>query len=256
MSLRRRKPALPLLREAFRSAQAFPPYFSIDDVAEWLEERGAEVGRHTLRDYLSDLLRDGLLNDAGRGWYCRHGERPVLDDSEVRPLLDEVAAAFPLLEASAWSTSMLNPWLHHLIGTGSKFLHVERDALEPVAGHLETTGWKVFANPASTSSSRVSTAENTVILRPLHVHAPVADELDLLPERILVELRIEVDRLNIMDLTEYHDLAFRLANETRLIMGSLVRYLSKRKLSVHDLFENRLTALFSKKAIDRLLGSK
>lgn len=254
---RRRKPALPLLREAFRSAEAFPPYFSIDEVGDWLEERGAEVGRHTLRGYLSDLLRDGLVHDAGRGWYCRHGERPVFDLLEVRSLVGEVAAAFPLLEISAWSTSMLNPWLHHLVGSGVKFLHVERDALEPVADHLEAAGWKVVLNPTKASPPRHLIGEKTVILRPLHVHAPLGGEpRDLLSERILVDLRIEIDRLGIMDLSEFHDLAFRLASEHRLIMGSLLSYVKFRKLTVHKMFGNRSSSLFSKSEIDRLLGSK
>jgi len=252
MSLHRRKPALPLLREALLSREVFPPYFSIDDVAEWLKTMGAAPARSSLRAYLSRLLHEEMLHDSGRGWYCLHGKRPVLDIKDVRPLLGEVTAEFPLLKVTAWSTSMLNPWLHHLVGTGTKFIHLERDALEPVADHLEATGWKVYDNPAKATSSRVALGERTVILRPLHVHSPMTDEpTDLLAERILVDLRMEVDRLNIMDLSDYHGLTIRLASETRLMMGSLLSYAKFRKLTVRDLLGNQSTTLLSKSEVDR-----
>lgn len=252
-----RNPALPLLREAIHSGEAFPPYFSINDVAAWLETRRASPARSSLRAYLSRLLGEGNLHDAGRGWYCRQGERPVFETAGVRPLLQELAAAFPLLAVTPWSTRMLNPWLHHLVATGHMFLQVERDAIEPVADHLDTAGWKVFANPAKAASPRVHSGENTVILRPINVHAPLTvDGKDLLPERVLVDLRVEIDRLSIMDLSEYHSLAFRLATETRLIMGTLLRYASKRNYSAHDLFGNQLTAIFSENAVDRFMDPK
>ena len=51
-----------------------------------------------LREYLSRFLRDGLIHDAGRGWYSRLASPCVLDPKPVTRLARQLERAFPLLD--------------------------------------------------------------------------------------------------------------------------------------------------------------
>ena len=252
MIINRPMTTLALLRGALQPGGPFPVYFALDDVDDWLVHEGVRPLRHTLHDYLSDLAQEGRIFDAGRGWYCLHADRPVLDRTAVEKLELEMAGAFPFLPCCLWHTTMLNPWMHHLVGAGSTYLHVERDAFVPVAEHLEAAGWRVAIHPLGDRHSLLPRGEHGVIMRPLHAHVPRTGGRPLQPEQILVDLCREIAHTTPMDREEFEGMAYRLATETRLLVAPLVAYMRRRRLTLTDLFGGRAGSLFSANAFARL----
>ena len=131
---------LPVLAEA-------SVYFSHATVVDRLDELDLELPDDTLRSYLSDAMRTGVIFDAGRGWYSRLAELFVLDIKPIAPLLKQVRKDFPLLDVSAWSTAQINAYAQHLLSTHTTVLYADSDALPSLAEKLEDRGWKVYLNP-------------------------------------------------------------------------------------------------------------
>jgi hypothetical protein len=170
----------------------------------------------------------------------------------VEALESAMGEFFPFLPSCAWNPTMLNPWLHHLVGPGLTFLHVERDAFIPVAERLEATGWRVAIHPLAQQTVVLPRGERGVILRPLLAHVPMASGRPLQPEQTLVDLCREIDRTAVLDRGEFVAMACRLATETRLLAAPLLAYMRRRRLKLTDLFGDRASSLFSERAFARL----
>lgn len=220
------------------------PYASVPTIRRALVEAGARVQPATVTRYLSALLKEGAIFDAGRGWYSFLKDPARLDPEPVAGLVAEVRKDFPLARFAAWSTAQVNPWMHHLVGTPTTFLDVEKDAIESVAERLESSGWKVALNPTGAAARRFAPAARAVVLRVLHSLAPEAKEGLALPEQSLVELRVECEELALMTVAEFRTMATRLVTDRRLPVGALLYYAKVRRLRPKDLFENQLTKLF------------
>jgi hypothetical protein len=228
------------------------PYTSIIAVRQALTKVGYRVDDATLIQYLYSFVQNGLIFDAGRGWYSSLKVTIKLDPEPIAGLVSQVRQSFPLLRFAAWTTAQANPWLHHLIGQPVVFLDVEKDALGSVADYLEAENWKPILNPIGNAARRFSPHPKSVILRPLHSAAPDAPGGIAGPEQTLVELRLETNELGLMPVTEFQEMATRLALGGRLTVGTLLHYAQKRGLAASDLFKEQLTAVFSEFAIDRL----
>jgi hypothetical protein len=220
------------------------PYASVPAIRRALAEAGSKVQPATVNRYLSVLLKEGAIFDAGRGWYSFLKDRAQLDPEPVAALVAEVKAAFPLARFAAWSTAQVNPWMHHLIGTPTAVLDVEKDAIESAADRLESSGWKVFLNPTGAAARRFAPGPKVVVLRVLHSSAPEASGGLVSVEQVLVELRSEAAELGLMTVAEFQAMASRLVSENRIAMGTALSYAERRLLKATDLFGNQLTANF------------
>lgn len=219
-------------------------YVSVESIKNALAKQQRSVKPSTLNRYLVELVDDGFLFDAGRGWYSFLNNPAVLNNELVADLITEVRSTFPLLRFAAWSTAQFNPWLHHLVGQPVTILDVEKDAMNSVADHLEAKNWKVALNPRGNSAKRFAPQPRVVVLRVLHSAAPDAPGGYAVPEQSLVELRLEVEALSLLSVDEYRKMTTRMVGGQRVSIATLLRYAAKRRLTPEAIFENQLSALF------------
>ena len=178
-------------------------YFSLAAVKQSLSDANIELADNTLREYMSAAMTEGIVSNAGRGWYSRHTKPVSLDPKPVAKIIREVKKAFPLLDFCCWSTVQFNPFAHHLIAQPTIFLYTESDALKIVADTLKENGWDSWANPGKAEAERyVRPGEKTVVLRPAISKQPVAADHAAPIEKALVDLIVESSKLQIMDTNE------------------------------------------------------
>ena len=109
----------------------------------------------TLVRYLHEAVAQGVIFDAGRGWYSSLAKAFILDTAPVKPLADELAKAFPLVTFSCWSTEQVKGAMHHLLSRFATFVNVEADSMESVWEHLRNAGWDAWLNPRGTGSDAI-----------------------------------------------------------------------------------------------------
>lgn len=148
-------------------------------------------------------MAEGIVSNAGRGWYSRHTAQASLDPKPVAKVIRVVKKAFPLLDFCCWSTVQFNPFALHLVAQPTIFLYTESDALNIVADTLKENGWDSWANPGKAEAERyVRPGEKTVVLRPAISKQPVAADHAAPMEKALVDLMVESYKLQIMDPNE------------------------------------------------------
>ena len=178
-------------------------YFSLAAVKQSLSDANIELADNTLREYMSAAMTEGIVSNAGRGWYSRHTKPVSLDPKPVAKIIREVKKAFPLLDFCCWSTVQFNPFAHHLIAQPTIFLYTESDALETVAGFLKKEGWDAWSNPGKSIAERfVHPGDRTVVLRPAIVKQPETKDHVAPIEKALVDLVIEAQKLKLLDIPE------------------------------------------------------
>ena len=198
-----------------------------------------ELKNSSLKNYLKEAVDLRLIHDAGRGWYSSQSEPIRLDTGEVRPIIKAVEKAFPLLAFTVWSTGQLNPWMHHLMGKAVRFVNAPSDALEALGDLLNSKGYEVWVNPTGKDKRRFAADERTAVLRPSVSRAP-ADGRSAPVEAVVVDLFMEVKSLEIMDMTEFHDMVGSLLGSGLVPMSTLVDYIKRRKLKVLDVLNGHL----------------
>jgi methylase of polypeptide subunit release factors len=178
-------------------------HFSLTEVQAAVNDAELSLADDTLKVYLSEATRQGLIHDAGRGWYSRLAEPLKLDPHPVQKLIRATKKALPLLDFCAWSTAQLNPWMLHLLAQPVAFLYVPRDTLDSVGETLREQGWEVAVNPGKHAVARdVRPGEKMVVLRPAHSKQPVSHDHHAAPEQVLVDLLVETEALGLMDNAE------------------------------------------------------
>jgi hypothetical protein len=221
------------------------PYFTIDHVRSLLEAKQIEIADSTLKRYMSDFMEQGVIHDAGRGWYSSIAKPFVLNTEPVQELIARIEKQFPLLGFSCWSTQQINPYMHHLLAKFVTFVFVERDLMPAVFDVIRD--WKDFEaylDPSGKEARKnFAVAPNTIVLRPETGEAPGQGEGHAAPvEKLLVDLAIEVGKLSLMGRGEFHDAAWRAVTNGRISMGALALYARRNHRSIDDLFgEKRLT---------------
>ncbi len=212
------------------------PYFSMDAVRGLLDEKGLEIKDGTLRHYMSDAMAQGIVHDAGRGWYSGIKEPCKLDPKPVKKIVKLLEKEFPLLDFVCWSTQQINPWMHHILSKFITFVNVEKDGLSTVSDFLRGRGYDVYSNPGADRVSEVRAGDKAIVIRPLNSVAPHHDSHFSPPEAVLVDLCVEAQALHIIDPGESKDMAQSLAETSRISLGTLLYYADKRELSKDDVF--------------------
>ena len=211
------------------------PYFRLEAARERLAEVQGDVAGSTLKRYMSEFMEQGVIHDAGRGWYSGIAERTTLDPEPVREVVDLLEEQFPLLDLACWSTQQVNPWMHHLLAKFVTFVEVDRDGIEAVSEVLRDADYQVYADPKSAQAQEVRPGDRSVVVRPLKATAPKEGRFAP-PEAVLVDLFVETKALSLMSPAELKGMAQRMATSSRLVMGTLLHYAGKRDISPGDLF--------------------
>ena len=178
-------------------------YFSLLTVKRALSNASIELADDTLREYMSEAMKAGIVSNAGRGWYSRHISPVCLDPKPVAKIIRAVKKAFPLLDFCCWSTVQFNPFAQHLIAQPTILLYADSDTLDAVADALKAAEWNAWANPGKVDVARyVRPGEKTVILRPSIAKQPECNDHVAPIEKALVDLMVEASKLRLMDAAE------------------------------------------------------
>lgn len=222
---------LPALKET-------SPYFDLDAIRTQLDEAGEEVSSTTLKIYLSQFMSEGLIYDAGRGWYSRISQPFKIDTAPVKKLINKIKKAFPLLDFSCWSTEQINPYMHHLLGKSVTFVYMDRDLMPAVYEELQ--GWqqyKVYLDPSSVEAKKTfRVEENTIVIRPETKDAPAGDSHAAPIEKLLPDLAIEVEKLPLISIGKFQDMAWRAVTSARISLATLLRYARRRYREPSNVF--------------------
>jgi len=160
----------------------------------------------------------------------------------VKPLADELAKAFPLVNFSCWSTEQVKSAMHHLLSRFVTFVNVEPDAIEPVFEHLRDSGWNAWLNPRGAEAARFAVRERTVVVRRESSKSPSEEHIAPI-EKLLVDLYFEARDLQLMALSEFHTMLQNLAGSQRIQIATLLSFSAERKLPVKELLGEGLNLL-------------
>jgi hypothetical protein len=184
---------------------------------------------------MSEAVSSGILFDAGRGWYTRHGKPAHLDPKTLGKIIGAVKKAYPLLDFSCWSTVQFNPFARHLIAQPMTLLYVEIDVLESLAEALREAGWDAWANPTKNVLVQlVHPGEKTVVLRQSITKQPESSNHIAPIEKAMVDLLIESKRLRLMDITETQWIIDAILRAGTIYIPILIGYLTRRGLKINS----------------------
>lgn len=209
------------------------PYFSSDFIKVSVSRRRLDLKDSSLKVYLSEALSQGVIHDAGRGWYSRLSEPVPLDPKPVAKFARAVERALPLLDFSCWSTAQINPWMHHLLAQPVMFLYMPGDILGSVGETLAGSGWTVAVNPNATEASvLVRPGPKMVVLRPARSKQPDGGAHQAPVEKILVDLIEESADTSLMDGSEAQGLVETILNRYLVQFASLQSYAERRGVTL------------------------
>ncbi|HSY20246.1 MAG TPA: DUF6577 family protein [Candidatus Acidoferrales bacterium] len=216
--------------------KASSPYFTTTAITRRAQELDPEINLDSLAVYLSGVTANGLVHDAGRGWYSGLSNPVPLDAKPVVKLIRAVEKAFPLLEFTVWSTAQINPWMHHLLAQPVTFLYAPADTLESVGDTLREQGWEIALDPGKKEGSKlVRPGEKMLVLRPTHSKQPAPAGRQAKIEQILVDLQLEAGRLALMDTSEAQGVIRAILGQYLVQVAEMKTYADFRTLKLNDL---------------------
>ncbi|NOZ04377.1 MAG: hypothetical protein GXO92_07215 [FCB group bacterium] len=207
-------------------------YVNVNKARDWLKEQGLLYKPVSVKQVLNNLKRDGILYDAGRGWYATLSQPYSLNTEAISEQEKILARAFHLLPFSVWSNRQLISHYHHLPTHYVTFIYLESEALSTVRDYLLEEGFSVYMNPHATEVNKNFDIEkNPFVLRPRITEEPTDGHFATI-EKILVDLFIEKDKLYLMDVWEYREIFRSVIGQFRVNMGALLRYSQRRKVKM------------------------
>jgi hypothetical protein len=206
------------------------PYVPLAEVRRELARRELRISPATLRTYLHGLAWSARIHPAGRGWYSGLAEPFVADTAPVEVLAKDLAAAFPLVDFSCWSTAQVQGAMHHLLGRFVSVVHAEPDSLDAIHRHLRDAGWDCWLNPRGSEAERFEPGERCVVLRRASRKNTDPGPFASI-ESLLVDLFFEVRDLRLMALEDFHTMLANLAGTRRIAIGSLLSYAAERRIT-------------------------
>lgn len=212
------------------------PYFSIRAIHAALEMVRCPLEPVTLNRYMHELTEAQFTYDAGRGWYSNLSATFALDTKPVADLAALLQEQFPFLKFACWSTDQVRPFMQHLLARNIQFVSAESHTLASIAEFLESSGFTIYVDPAKAEARRHGQfKERTVLLRPSHSKEPSAHPFARI-EKLLVDLREEVDYLRLIDVSEYHHLLNEAVRQGRVQMAALLSYAQAKRITLAELF--------------------
>ena len=228
-----------LFRRVKELSQA-TPYISFAQIKQAVRADKIAEKDDTLKEYISEAVKSGLIHNAGKGWYTRLKESAKLEVDASNPLPRMLKERFPLLPFYHWSTKQVNPWMHHLLGKFVDFVFVDAEGAEDLAEYIrDHTEWNVILNPTAKSGAESNIREMTVVVR--SIRREFDPEIEPSVETLLVDLFTENNRLQLMDLAEFQQMALNLITSTAIDIARLQRLLGDRKKHLTDLLGRKAT---------------
>jgi hypothetical protein len=212
-------------------------YFSIRDLQKYFKKINVIYSNENLKKSLYRMRKDGIIYNAGRGWYSTLEQEFELDKKPVMEIIDLISRDFPLLEFSCWSTEQLKAFFHHLPTQFVVFIFSGRDYLESLNDNLENYDYNVFINPLKSEAEKfIRFKEQTIIIRPSIISGEPIDEHFSKIEKIIVDLHMEIKKVNLMDREEYKRVVSNIFHNFRINVADMLEYAERR--GIRDKIEN------------------
>jgi len=210
-----------------------PSYFSFDMLKSQLESESAKVANSTLKTYMSKLVANEKVFDAGKGWYSNLEKAFKLELTPLKKVVKILRNAFPLLDLSCWSTEQINSFTHHMLGKHILFIYVDTDAVNSVHEILLDNGYNSYANPKKPEIEKsFRLLEKTVIVRPSVAKQPDNINGTAPIEKILIDLLFENSRLNIMLSEEATQVVQNAVKIGRINISAMISYAKQREIKL------------------------
>jgi hypothetical protein len=205
-------------------------YFHINDLKRYFTEKGIKFEEDTLKKYLYLLKKNKVIYPAGRGWYSNIQKEFELNIESIKKIIKLLTDKFPLLEFSCWSTEQLKGFFHHLPTQFVTFIYTDKDFLPSVKDFLIENDYNVYLNPHKIEVEKfVELKPQTIILRP-SVSSRVSKEKNLTKiEKILVDLFMEMKKINLIDQEEYIKIISNIVLNYRINMAEILDYADRRE---------------------------
>ena len=210
-------------------------YVNYSMVISFLRSKNILKKESTIKTYLSRATTSGLIYDAGKGWYSSIKEPFNLNTKPIEKIISQIQPSSPFLDFSCWSTEQINPYTQHVLNKFVIFVFTDFDTIEPIAEILRDHDYTVYANPGKADIERNFRVDNnTVVIRPSISKQPATDDFNFAApiEKILVDLVYEAPKLNIMDVSESHEVVQNATSAGRVNMASLLAYADRRRVDL------------------------
>ena len=206
-------------------------YFSIKDLKRYLTSKKIKFSEANLKSYLYILKKQKLIYQAGRGWYSAIDKVLKLNIKPVEKIVNLIKEKFLEIKFSCWSNEQLTEFYHHIPFHFIAFVYTEKELMVYLKELLESKGFNVYENPLKREAEKfISRKKNTVILRPVIISRGKIGEYYSRTEKILVDLYIEREKLNLMDEEEYGRILKEVLTNYRVDIAEMLDYAHNRKL--------------------------
>lgn len=162
-----------------------------------LNEKEHNIKLTSVRWYLYDFKRAGLIADISRGIYVlqKHNFKPDLAVDDIKKISKKMATSLPLLKYCVWSTKWIHDLMIHQPTTSILIVETEPGAENSVFSLLQEITKDPLIKPSAIEIERYVLGTNKIIIKSLVHDSPLIHELVPTPkiEKILVDLFIEKD---------------------------------------------------------------
>jgi hypothetical protein len=204
-------------------------YFSIRDLQKYFKKINVKYSDENLKKSLYRMRKDEIIYSAGRGWYSTLEQKFELDKKPIMKITELISRDFPLLEFSCWGTEQLKAFFHHLPTQFVTFISTEKDYLESLRESLENHNYNVFINPLKSEAEKfVYIKDQTAILRPSITKGEPKDGHFAKIEKIVVDLYMEIKKVNLMDREEFRRVTSNIFNNFRINVADMLEYAERR----------------------------
>lgn len=204
-------------------------YFSLEDLKRYLISKKIKFSAENLKSYLYILKKQGLIYKAGRGWYSVITKELNLNIKPVEKIVNIIKEKFPEIKFSSWSTEQLKEFYHHIPFYFIAFVYTEKEFMVYLKELLEDKGFNVYENPLKREAEKFLThKKNTVILRPLIKSRGKVGEYYSKIVKIIVDLYMERQKLNLMDEKEYERILKEILANYRIDIAEMLDYANRR----------------------------
>jgi len=193
----------------------------------------------SVNQYLYSLKKQHLIFDAGLSWYSKIPNQFLLDSTPVKTIKEYVKTDFPFLDFNIWSTAQLKNYFHHLLTQNIHFIYSDFESLNSLYDYLKDKKFNVYNNPDKhILESHFDLKENTIILRPSISEESSVDNFSSI-EKILIDLFIESNKLNLFDRSEYKRIFYNIICASRINIAAMLRYSKRRE--IRKIFVDKIT---------------
>ena len=206
-------------------------YFSLEALKRYLTSKNIRFSSENLKSYLYILKKQGLIYNAGRGWYSVITKELNLNIKPVEKIVNIIKEKFPEVKFSSWSNEQLREFYHHIPFYFIAFVYTEKEFMVYLKELLEDEGFNVYENPFKKEAKKFLThKKNTVILRFFIKSRGKVGEYYSKIEKIIVDLYMERQKLNLMDEKEYEGIMKEILAEYRVDIAVMLDYAHNRKV--------------------------